>query len=297
MGEKLIIGPINKGLRTDRTAFVIDNDSFPTLTNAYQWRGRIKRKRGTTFLDRLERFFNSTGTQYFPAPGTIPLTAGSANLLTGFNLQASGNIDPGFVIINDITSVITYTDDGQGNLVGGTGGTINYATGEIHIDGGGSDVINAQFYYFPGLPVMGVEELILTPNDYPGCIAFDTEYAYRVSTAFPYPAMDITFYSNPVLGSYPSPYVPKDTPTPFTWNGLDYQQFGSINYLSAFWATNGVQVPFNISNIGMQFAPSNTIMYVSNTATSIDLIITDCPLVIGDFVFLNEFVGSTAVNS
>ena len=46
MGEKLVVGPINKGLKTDRTAFVIDNDSFPTLVNAYQWRGRIKRKRG-----------------------------------------------------------------------------------------------------------------------------------------------------------------------------------------------------------------------------------------------------------
>ena len=59
MGEKIIVGPINRGLRTDRTPFVIDNDSFPTLINAYQWRGRVKRKRGTDFLVRLTRYFNS----------------------------------------------------------------------------------------------------------------------------------------------------------------------------------------------------------------------------------------------
>jgi hypothetical protein len=57
MGEKLVIGPIEKGLRTDRTPFVIDNDNFPSLINAYQWRGRVKRKRGTTLLGRLNRFW------------------------------------------------------------------------------------------------------------------------------------------------------------------------------------------------------------------------------------------------
>ena len=59
MGEKIVIGPINKGLRNDVTPFVIDNDSFPTLVNSYQWRSRIWRKRGTELLGRLTRFFNS----------------------------------------------------------------------------------------------------------------------------------------------------------------------------------------------------------------------------------------------
>ena len=45
MVEKLVVGPINKGLRGGVTPFNVDNDSFPTLVNAYQWRGRIKRKR------------------------------------------------------------------------------------------------------------------------------------------------------------------------------------------------------------------------------------------------------------
>src|SRR5258708_22323885 len=60
MGEKIIVGPINKGLRNDRTAFIIDNNSFPTLINAYQWRGRAKRKRGTTLIGRLQRNIGTT---------------------------------------------------------------------------------------------------------------------------------------------------------------------------------------------------------------------------------------------
>ena len=49
MGEKIVIGPINKGLSKYYTPFYIDNDSFPVLVNAYQWRGRIKEKEGHRF--------------------------------------------------------------------------------------------------------------------------------------------------------------------------------------------------------------------------------------------------------
>ena len=44
---KIVVGPIPKGLRKDVEPFNIDNSNFPVLLNAYQWRGRVKRKRGT----------------------------------------------------------------------------------------------------------------------------------------------------------------------------------------------------------------------------------------------------------
>ena len=48
MGNKLVVGaPFTKGLRNNVTAFNVDNDNFPRLLNAYQWRGRVKRKRRT----------------------------------------------------------------------------------------------------------------------------------------------------------------------------------------------------------------------------------------------------------
>ena len=60
MGQKLVIGPVTKGLQTNVLPFNIDNDAFPTLINAYQWRGRVKRKRGTSLLGRLKRFLGTT---------------------------------------------------------------------------------------------------------------------------------------------------------------------------------------------------------------------------------------------
>ena len=124
MSQKLVIGPINKGTHTDRTAFIIDNDSFPLLVNAYQWRGRIKRKRGTSLINRLTRYFTSSSLSY-GSVATIPLVAGAANILTGFGLQATGNIIPGSVAINNTTTPQAYTDNSLGALVGGAGGTIN----------------------------------------------------------------------------------------------------------------------------------------------------------------------------
>src|ERR1700684_2099380 len=102
MGDKFVLGPFNRGLKNNKTAFNIDNDSFPTLLNAYQWRGRVKRKRGTSLLGRLQRFFNSTSISYNSGATSIQLdpVTGIANILTGFSLQVNGNIVPGSVVIN-----------------------------------------------------------------------------------------------------------------------------------------------------------------------------------------------------
>jgi hypothetical protein len=298
MGQKLVVGPINKGLRNDVLPFNVDNDSFPMLVNAYQWRQRIKRKRGTSLLGRLERFFNSTSTSY-SGTASITLTAGMANILTGFGLQPSGNIVPGSVIIVDTTASNTYTDSAMnGTLIGapvGTG-TIDYASGVITIAAGASDTITVQFLYYPGLPVMGLRDNYGSNSQFSGTLGFDTTYSYNILQTSPYSIYDVSFYKNPVTATYPG-YVSKTAETPTSWNGQDYQQFWTTNYQGALWTTNGIPIPFNASNISMQFAPAPTITFVSQTATTITLTITNSPLVIGDFVFFNEWTASTPANA
>lgn len=327
MGDKIVIGPFNRGLRNDVTPFNIDNDSFPVLINAYQWRGRVKRKRGTSFLGRLTRFFLSTSASYNPGAFTTPPTPATAsttitlipggggftgNLLTGnpattFPLEANGNIVPGSVIIVDTTVGNTYTDPGMdGILVGAPvgAGTINYATGQFTLIILGPDVVTAQFLYYPDLPVMGLEDFIIPTNQFPGTIAFDTKYSYNISTTFPYAIYDVSFYKNPALDPVLLPgYIRKTVYTPTTWNGQDYQQFWTVNYQGALWATNGINVPFNITNIGMQYkfisVPGVVIITAGNGTTIpavADITIMAHGLVQGDFVFINEVVGITGIN-
>jgi hypothetical protein len=295
MGEKLIIGPFKSGLRTNVTAFNIDNDSFPTLVNAYQWRDRIKRKRGTSLLVRLSRFFNSNSVSYNPGTATLTFDgSGKANLFTGFagfNFEVNASIVPGSVTITVGANI--YTDPTKDGFLTPTGtsgpNTINYITGEILIPVEAGKTAIATFNYYPSLPVMGLRDLILDGTQFPGTIAFDTTYSYNITTGIPYTVYDVSFYKNPT-----TPNTAKSNPTPTWWNGQDYQQFWTVNYQGALWATNGIDIgPTTLGSIGMQFAPASTITYVSNTATTLVITITNCPLIVGDYVFVNEWGAST----
>jgi hypothetical protein len=302
MGEKLVVGPVNRGLRNDIPPFMIDNDSFPTLTNAYQWRSRLRRKRGTSFLARLTRYFDSTISSYNPGGITTITLDGSGNGNLLFNaawiLETNSALVQGSIMITDTSNADElYTDPaGNGILVGSTGGTgtINYATGAFNIAGGAGHVITATFNYYPDLPVMGLEDFVSVLTEYPGTLGFDTTYAYNFLTAFPYTTYSVSFFKNPPTATYPG-YVAKATPTPLTWNGQNYQQFWTTNYQGSLWATNGITVPFSTTNIGMQFQKPTSITWVN--ATTLDFVIAASPLIVGDFVFTNEFTSTTPANA
>ena len=289
MSEKIIVGPIDKGLRNDRTAFVIDNDSFPTLINAYQWRGRVKRKRGTALLGRLTRAF-------YAGDAVMSLnSSGIGNLFTGFGLPASGNLVPMTLQVKAGSNV--YTDSaGTGTL--SPSGSVNYSTGIVTISAELSSSISANFTYYPGLPVMGLEDLLLNPFLPPGNLAFDTNYSYNMVTSNPYPIYDVSFYKNPLTASNLPAYVRKTEQTATSWNGLSYQQFWTVNYQGALWATNGMTSPFTIANIGMQYKAITAITVSAAGPPAIAVITIGAAhgLIIGDFVFINEVVGITGIN-
>ena len=291
MSEKLIVGPINQGLKTNREPFVIDNDSFPVLTNAYQWRGRVKRKRGTSKLGRLLRSINSSTIQTDGA-GNF-----NGNLLTGLETNST-------LAITRITigaDLFTDTTTPSGVLTGSTGGTgtINYATGALTIVGAPA-ATNIQFNYYPGLPVMGLEDLDLTDSQFSLILSFDTQYPYNLSPIFPNPLYDVSYFKNVTTGTY-NGYTQKTTTTPVTWNGQDYQQFWTVNYQNCLWATNGTNVPFNPTNVGMPFKLITGIaITTAGNGTTVpavaDLTIAAHGLVVGDFVFINEVAGVTGIN-
>lgn len=288
MSTKIVVGPINKGLRTGVTAFNIDNDSFPILVNAYQWRGRVKRKRGTAFLGRLNRFIGTTdagGNAVITInnfPGPTPIIEGISQFVIGTDIF----IDQGGA------SPVALTTNGLG------AGTLNRTTTVLTIVG---SIPLTAIYYFPDLPVEGLEDLNLNASQFPGTLAFDTVYSYNILPTFPNFIYDVSFFKNPATGTYVG-YTAKGTWTPVTWNGQDYQQFWTVNYQGALWATNGITVPFTKTNIGMQYkAITNVVIDAAGppaiaTITLANTGITPHNLVIGDFVFINEVVGITGIN-
>lgn len=308
MGQKIVVGPFTRGLRNDVEPFNVDTDSFPTLINAYQWRSRIKRKRGTQLVNRLTRTFSA---QSLGATVGAQTTYTFNNLFTILGIGAgetNKQINPGSVVINiGAPDTAKFTDNGSGGFtVTGSGvslgSSINYLTGAVTIVlsasiGGGA--ITVSFGYFPCLPVMGLESLEVTNSKFPTCVGFDTKYSYIISNASPYPVHGTNFFKNPSPStSYPG-YTQKTTQTSFVFNGQDYQQFWTVNYQGAMWTTNGVPVPFvaATSNIGMQFGVITAIALVGGApTTTVDITIVGNPLVVGDFIFINEVQGITGIN-
>lgn len=298
MADQIRIGKEPRGQKTDRTAFNIDNNAFPVLFNAYAWRGRVKRKRGTIFLGQLQRQMQSVANSTPPTDwqvGQIGILDGSGNisvnLISLFSLETSSTLafrptssSTSPILLSDGINTYTEPSTPDGTLIGTPSGlgTINYATGQITITGGAPvGILIGTFSYFPGLPVMGLKDFIPsnTTAQYPLQLSFDTTYSYQVKQ------------SSSLVNFYTTNFY-KNSKNPVFWTGADYQQFWTTNYQGALWATN--------NKPGFHFLKGT---YISGSGTSIIRFQFNDPsgapfqtLVINDVLWFNEWPNTTTIN-
>jgi len=232
----LRIAGFETGLIQNREEFLLPDDAYPTLNNAYIWRERIKRKRGHLLLGRLQRSVDVT------AVVLVDNTGQSVNLITALSLESTASIVPGSVNVTGNIDGTTYTDPASdGVLVAslgtGTGGTINYATGVITINAGGGESITGTVQYYPGLPSMGINVRELDNSAIDQTVFFDQKYAYI------YNAVSNVFQE----------FIPGTT-----WNvattGIESTDF--------FWSTNywtaSANTPFAVSNNKLFWVTNNS---------------------------------------
>lgn len=230
--EPLKISGFETGLVQEREDYIIPDDAFPVLFNAYVWRERILRKRGSSSLGRLRRTLTSQAI-----PGGAAASPWSFNLFTILMLAGSSarELESGSVSFDINAGAIILTDQGDGTLLqtggGGVGsGTINYATGAITITHNQpvASATTVTLSYFPSLPVMGIklrEKGELNNEQY---IAFDTKFAYTLTG---------TTWDELIAGT--------------VWDGSDSDFFWTTNFWvnasnqKLFWATNFVNSASN----------------------------------------------------
>jgi hypothetical protein len=260
------IGPLKVGLEQDLDSYLIPEDAFPDLTDAYLWRGRVYKKGGSTLLARL-----GVRTDTLAVRGAPPQVYNAAT--------NTFPIEPGSLIITD--GITTFTDNGLGVMAVTSGlgiaGTINYVTGVYlvtftGVNAGATVTANYLKVVDANSPVMGLETYIVPPGIDEGLVAFDRTSAYQFS--------DTTIGFNNTRFYKTSTLPAQTTTNSVAWTGSDTDFFYSTNYQNAFFATNNIPganfyaITNMTTNVNAQFTIGannfqvGDIVYVNNVNTA-----------------------------
>lgn len=218
----LFVGPLNEGIRRDLQPFLLPNEAYPDLENAYEFRGSIYKKGGNKLIGRL-------GTR----SETLVAARGAGATVVNLALRWPP-VEVGSIIITD--GVTTFTDDGVGFFTidppanGHVIGPTVYAAGTVNISfdaaNPGAAIIATYFTAIgPYSPVMGLRTLELQNTVDTVLMAFDTRMSYR--------------YDNTTQG-FQHIVNYRTVANPVEWTGTDKDFFWSTNYQDGFFASNNI---------------------------------------------------------
>jgi hypothetical protein len=168
--DKFLIAPINSGIQRDVKPWLILDDSFEMLENAYAFRGRLRKRPGARLMAEQ------------PYQSRLRILLGTTSAGGDFNATVPGDkflVGQQFTIGTQILTVIALGApaallDTGGSLIA----TFNTTTGVFDVVD--SPNVNTSVYYYPAQPVMGLDpyENEVAINSEP-FYAFDTQFAYK----------------------------------------------------------------------------------------------------------------------
>jgi hypothetical protein len=172
--DRFLIAPIISGLEKDLKPWIIPDDAFAELNNAYVFRGRIRKRFGSYFIGEtddqlLSRLRINIGT-------TDPVTGNFSLTPVPGTVWEEGQL---FSIGTTIFTVASFAAGPQPMLTTGAAtGTFDITTGSVVITGNGENPLTP-VYFYPAQPVMGfITYETINVNDEP-TYAFDTQFAYE----------------------------------------------------------------------------------------------------------------------
>lgn len=170
MAKSYLIAPFTSGLTKNKKPFLIMEDAFATLNDAYVWRDRLRKRFGYALSGATvseSRLRINIGT-----------TDGAGNLGATIVPGSQWNVGQTFSIGTTIFTVTNGTPGPQAMLTTGAAtGTFDTATGSVVITGNAENPTTA-VYYYPTDPVMGILTRETGTINQEDTIAFDTQFSY-----------------------------------------------------------------------------------------------------------------------
>ncbi|HXB10851.1 MAG TPA: hypothetical protein VNZ45_02610 [Bacteroidia bacterium] len=190
--DRYLIAPMNSGLQTDLKPWLIMDDAFVGLTNAYTFRGRVRKRFGsyytgsgatTTVQQQLlsRASINVGTTTSMPSVGSLSGTVPGGIGHIGQAFSVTG-------IISSVTTTVLFT------VISSTAGAQPMLRSDSSSATATFDVSNGNFviqgslvpdgtvvYWYPSNPIMGLTQYARGEiNNFPA-YAFDTQFAYLYS--------------------------------------------------------------------------------------------------------------------
>lgn len=182
--DRFLIAPFNTGLQTNVRPFLILDDAFELLENAYVFRGRVRKRFGSVLTG--SGWSNPVIASFFGRLAVLIGTTDGSGNFSGTVPGAVFNVGQAFTIGVEIFTVpalgtpVVMLDTGGSSVVH----TYDTTTGVVTITGAAA---LTDVFFYPATPVMGITIYqnagFVGINNAPS-YAFDTQFAYVFSGGF-----------------------------------------------------------------------------------------------------------------
>ena len=178
--KRFMIAPLNSGLQTDVKPWLISDESFAKLENAYLYYGRVRKRFGGRYMNgtvaaQYQQLYSRFGVNIGTTNGAgnlaatvVPGASGAIGQVFGVGTQALGHEI--FTVISDAAGAQPMLATGAGN------GTFDVGIDTVVING---SIANAPVYYYPALPVMGLPNFQQAAINDEQLFGFDTRLSYQ----------------------------------------------------------------------------------------------------------------------
>lgn len=177
--DRFMIAPLTGGLQTNLKPWLIPDDAFEQLRNAYVFRGRIIKRFGARLMEGA-----SSGIVGFEQlTSRLAINIGTTAAITGnFSVTIPGAVLGVGIMFSVGNQIYTVYQTGNPAAMLNTGaGTATYSTttGVITLTGAAP---TTSVFYYPAQPVMGLVNYEQAGLSYEPIIAFDTQFAYQFTS-------------------------------------------------------------------------------------------------------------------